>query len=922
MYNEIAPYINYDQNVGNSTATRFYAGSPVPADNVANRTFPGLTMGDNDNDFVVESTGQIYIPQTGNWSFAVNSDEGFQLWISGQGQSFTSGAVGTRTSADSIYTWSFNNVGWYDVKLVYFERSGGAQEEFYACQGSLPVGAFLGPNNLPLSPFPQDSVGTTTQNISGVPNPGGIAYPPGSLGYYPLVGGGSYQWRLVGDVAHGGLRVVYPQPTIGSVAQDAERTIGSIVDGTSNSQYRVTTVSEIAPYINYLDSGSTAASHYDAGHAAPSDIADRPYPGLTSGLDNNDFVTQIQTQVYIPDFENYAAVCATAPNGITISSGQAGVWTFAVNTDEAYRLTVIGTVGHSVSWTNSAAVKQPTDSFQHFTLAAGTYSAILEWLNNTGGSNIELYAAQGNYTSWADSAGTAYPWALIGDAADGGLAVAGGWSTTVYKAAYGQTVSTLTEADNLIDTPSLQMWTQSETGVPYINYLTTGINDPSGAMDGHFYSGNLLPGNVANRMVPGGNQYAFGVNSDEGFSFNIANSRPGGGAPSPTSFGVDGTRQAGDTLQTITFAEPGLYNLRVVTFDRGDAAEIELFAAPGSPAAFDPAQFRLIGDTADGGLLATVPGSPYVMNVNVAETLVTNNTTTGLGQVRWSDASASSYQAWTQQHSTPFVNYCLAGPSGHFTGAPDTKYFDSPFPGLPQGTESDDFAVVAQSNLQVPAFSLADYVGNATATIAVPAAGGTYTFGVTTDDGFRLTLGGGLALSSVTNGAIVTKNTVNDSITSIGTGTPGDTLGVVTFPATANPTNYALQLEWFNHSGGSMIELYSASGSLTRWIDANNWALVGNTANGGLPITGNGFTTTIYKASVSVTTMALADTVIATPSQQTWVKAASAPTSTTWPTARTATSTPGRSRCLASPIGRSLGRTSGPSASIATMASG
>ena len=1085
-YNEISPYINfentaYSAGLAGGAGSRFYSGAPTPALNVADRAFaPQAPIGTDINDFAVQSTGQIYIPQTGNWTFGVNSDDGFRLWIQGEGQNFDSGAVGTRSGADSLYTWSFTNVGWYDIRLVYFERSGGGHEELYACQGSLPVGAFLGPNNLPLAPFPTDTVGTTNQNIAGVPNPGGIATP---LGYYPLVGGGSYQWRLVGDVAHGGLRVVYPQPTIGNIAQDAERTIGSIINSSNiAAQYQVTRASAVAPYVNYLDTGSTAVPHYDASKASPSNIADVAYPGLTSGLDNyvgvatgtvvipagtapnnytfgvnshegfkltitgqtfssvtggsigptadtmyygtnrapadtlgvvtfpaaggtfsfrlewysnvggseaelyaqsgsfttwaaggtnwhlvgdtangglavpgnwaggwataitkanvavsslaaadtvlgtpgqqtwtkteqvayinyvttgadghfyssaaspgnvankdipgsnNDFVTQIQTQVYIPDFENYVAVSSTAASAIAITAPQAGAWTFAVNTDEAYKLTVTGTGGGSVTWPNPAAVKQPTDSFQHFTLSAGTYSVSLEWLNNTGGSNIELYAVQANVSSWANAAGTAYAWALVGDTANGGLGVTGGWSTTVYKAEYGRTVTTIAQADTLIITPSQQMWTQTETAAPYINYQTTGINDPQGVMDGHFFSGNLLPGNVANRMVPGGNQYTFGVSSDEGFSFRIANPRSGGGAPSPTTFGVDGTRQAGDTLQTITFAEPGLYNVRIVTFDRRDGAETELFAAPGSLSTFTAAQFRLVGDTADGGLLATLPSDPYIMNVNAAETMVSNNTSTGGGQVVWNDRSATSYQSWTAQAATPFLNYQLTGPAGHFTGPQFSTYFDQAFPSplgangepiMQRGTESDDFAVVARTNIQIPAFSLTDYVGNATATITVPAAGGTYTFGVTTDEGFRLTLGGGLAFSSVTGGTIVTKTTANDSITAVKSGTPADTFGVVTFPVTANPTNYTVQLEWFNHTSSSMIELYSAPGTFTTWIDSNAWALVGNTANGGFPVTGNGWTTQIYKANVSVTTMALADTVLATPSQQTWNK--------------------------------------------------
>ena len=84
-------------------------------------------------------------------------------------------------------------------------------------------------------------------------------------------------------------------------------------------------------------------------------------------------------------------------------------------------------------------------------------------------------------------------------------------------------------------------------------------------------------------------------------------------------------------------------------------------------------------------------------------------------------------------------------------------------------------------------------MGYSTATITIPVAGA-YTFGVTTDEGFRLTVGGATfsgVYSSLGNAAI----TSNGSITAVGTGTPVDTFGVVNFSAAGT---YTLQLEWFN----------------------------------------------------------------------------------------------------------------------------
>ena len=53
----------------------------------------------------------------------------------------------------------------------------------------------------------------------------------------------------------------------------------------------------------------------------------------------------------------------------------------------------------------------------------------------------------------------------------------------------------------------------------------------------------------------------------------------------------------------------GTHTLDLTFFERIGAAQLELFAAPGTHTAFSSA-FRLVGDTASGGLVATSPGTP------------------------------------------------------------------------------------------------------------------------------------------------------------------------------------------------------------------------------------------------------------------------------------------------------------------------
>src|SRR4029077_10770855 len=53
-------------------------------------TFPGFTIGSDINYFVLEATGVITIPTNGNWTFGVNSDEGFRVEIGGNSFSYPS----------------------------------------------------------------------------------------------------------------------------------------------------------------------------------------------------------------------------------------------------------------------------------------------------------------------------------------------------------------------------------------------------------------------------------------------------------------------------------------------------------------------------------------------------------------------------------------------------------------------------------------------------------------------------------------------------------------------------------------------------------------------------------------------------------------------------------------------------------------
>ena len=59
----------------------------------------------------------------------------------------------------------------------------------------------------------------------------------------------------------------------------------------------------------------------------------------------------------------------------------------------------------------------------------------------------------------------------------------------------------------------------------------------------------------------------------------------------------------GGSGNTFHFPQPGIYELELTSFDSGFWSYIQLFAAEGAHTEFDPTEFRLVGDTLNGGLL-------------------------------------------------------------------------------------------------------------------------------------------------------------------------------------------------------------------------------------------------------------------------------------------------------------------------------
>jgi len=117
---ETSPVINYNNTY-------------CPGHFADDRPVPGGS-GDLD-DYVIEASALVYIPNAGKWTFGVHSDGGFSLGLTGPG-SFYMDYPSTRTPADSFAVFNAAVPGTYNLRLVFFERGGWSGVELFAAQGS------------------------------------------------------------------------------------------------------------------------------------------------------------------------------------------------------------------------------------------------------------------------------------------------------------------------------------------------------------------------------------------------------------------------------------------------------------------------------------------------------------------------------------------------------------------------------------------------------------------------------------------------------------------------------------------------------------------------------------------------------------------------------------------------------------------
>ena len=103
--------------------------------------FPGMTVGQGANYYVLQATGTLTISTAGYYTFGANTDDGFSLTLTGasfgHGKNTTT-ASGAVMASDKLqgptdtFATTYLAAGSYPINLVYYNNTGGASLEFFA----------------------------------------------------------------------------------------------------------------------------------------------------------------------------------------------------------------------------------------------------------------------------------------------------------------------------------------------------------------------------------------------------------------------------------------------------------------------------------------------------------------------------------------------------------------------------------------------------------------------------------------------------------------------------------------------------------------------------------------------------------------------------------------------------------------------
>lgn len=212
------------------------------------------------------------------------------------------------------------------------------------------------------------------------------------------------------------------------------------------------------------------------------------------------------------------------------------------------------------------------------------------------------------------------------------------------------TVGTVAQAEALLaNTNSGVQSTLFSTNAAVLNYTNNAGLSGQFANDANFpglgsATTNWVLEATAQITIPTNGTYSFHVNSDEGFRFTLG-----------TNVAVcDLNKTADDRITVFTNMVAGVYPIRLVYWQRVGPASLEFSANYGTNTTFSAAAFKLIGDTANGGLAVTNAGyltSRVIIGTaaNVGQMIVPAHTVLPV-------AAAGTFSTpYTEVWSMPFV---------------------------------------------------------------------------------------------------------------------------------------------------------------------------------------------------------------------------------------------------------------------------
>jgi hypothetical protein len=226
---------------------------------------------------------------------------------------------------------------------------------------------------------------------------------------------------------------------------------------------------------------------------------------------------------------------------------------------------------------------------------------------------------------WANYTFDDSSWTLRGTSPVGYESLVTGWAVRDYFASINP-LTTLQQAESVISTPvnrrDATVYSQTASYINFRNtggdaYYSNGFNPPGITPPGTSTL-NFVMEAKGWITVPQAGLYTFGVNSDDGFGLTITGATTMWTQSSTTPAGSSvmdwqGTRTPADTYATYSFPTAGQYPIRLVWFQGASAgAEVEVFATSGSYRDFSTTYYKLVGDTANGGL--AVQSVPVVAN--------------------------------------------------------------------------------------------------------------------------------------------------------------------------------------------------------------------------------------------------------------------------------------------------------------------